>query len=165
VDALAAITYEHDDEDNDLLHLDDEDLTYQPLVERKHALNSLALAGPSWVTNRWYPGDSDDLLAVCVELGHEGVVAKRLDSVYRSGVFVERGPPWSRAQRVTLGIPTDDIPPDHEAPSVEEVGAANAKRRRSRRERANSTRRSRAASPARTPGDGPSVVAIAVYVR
>jgi bifunctional non-homologous end joining protein LigD len=70
----------------DLLPPDGEDMTSRPLVERKALLDGLALADRAWVTNRWFPGDGEDLFAVCVELGHVGVVAKRLDSVYRPGV-------------------------------------------------------------------------------
>ena len=85
----------------DLLHLDGEDLTGLPLVERKHLLDELHLVGPSWVTNGWYPGDGDTLLQVCGELGHEGLVAKRLDAPYlpgrRSRSWLKRKcPAWKR---------------------------------------------------------------------
>jgi bifunctional non-homologous end joining protein LigD len=79
----------------DLLHLDGVDLTRQPLLHRKQALDLLDLVGPAWVVNRWYPGDGGELFAACVELGHEGVVAKRLDSLYRPGV---RTPTWLKAK-------------------------------------------------------------------
>src|SRR5204863_10081988 len=60
----------------DLLHLDGQDLTGHPLVERKRVLDELHLVGPAWITNGWYPGDGGNLFTVCVELGYEGVVAK-----------------------------------------------------------------------------------------
>jgi bifunctional non-homologous end joining protein LigD len=69
----------------DLLHLDGRDLTGLPLAERKRRLDDLHLAGPAWITNGWYPGDGDTLFEVCSELGHQGVVAKRLDAPYLSG--------------------------------------------------------------------------------
>jgi hypothetical protein len=56
------------------------DLAGRPLVERKRLLDDVSLMGPAWATNSWYPGDGDTVFTVCVELGHEGVVAKRLDA-------------------------------------------------------------------------------------
>jgi bifunctional non-homologous end joining protein LigD len=84
----------------DLLHLDGQDLTGRPLVERKRLLDDLALVGPAWATNRWYP-DGDTLFAACMELNHEGVVAKRLDSLYLPGQRVrtwlkQKCPEWKR---------------------------------------------------------------------
>ena len=70
----------------DLLHLDGEDLTGQPLLERKRLLDDLRLVGPAWATNTWYPDTGDALFEVAVQQGHEGVVAKRLDSAYLPGV-------------------------------------------------------------------------------
>ena len=75
----------------DLLHLDGQDLTGLPLVERKRQLDELHLVGPAWATNGWYQGDGDSLFQVCAELGHEGVVAKRLDAPYLPGSGPEAG--------------------------------------------------------------------------
>jgi bifunctional non-homologous end joining protein LigD len=70
----------------DLLHLDGQDLTSASLVERKQLLDDLHLVGPAWAVNGWYQdGDGEALFEVCVRLGHEGVVAKRLDSPYLPG--------------------------------------------------------------------------------
>jgi bifunctional non-homologous end joining protein LigD len=69
----------------DLVHLDGDDLTGRPLVERKHLLDQLHLDGTACTVNHWYPGDGDALFSVCVDQHHEGVVAKRLDSPYRPG--------------------------------------------------------------------------------
>jgi bifunctional non-homologous end joining protein LigD len=85
----------------DLLRLDGQDLTGRPLVERKRLLDELQLIGPAWVTNCWHPGDGQTLFQVCVELGHEGVVAKRLDAAYlagrRSRSWMKRKTPdWKR---------------------------------------------------------------------
>ena len=85
----------------DLLHLDRQDLTGGPLVERKRLLDELHLVGPAWITNGWYPGDGDDLFMVCGELGHEGVVAKRLDAPYLPGKrtrvsLKKKCPAWKR---------------------------------------------------------------------
>jgi hypothetical protein len=68
----------------DLLYFDGQDLTGRRLVERKRLLNDLALVGPAWASNGWYP-EGDTLFEVCIQQGHEGVVAKRLDSVYLPG--------------------------------------------------------------------------------
>ena len=85
----------------DLLHLDGQDLTGLPLVERKHLLDELHLVGPAWATNGWHPGEGDTLLQVCTELGHEGVVAKRLDAPYLAGIrsrawLKRKSPAWLR---------------------------------------------------------------------
>jgi ATP-dependent DNA ligase len=48
-------------------------------------LDGLGLAGPAWITSRWYPGDGEALFEACVEQGHEGMVAKRLDGRYLAG--------------------------------------------------------------------------------
>jgi bifunctional non-homologous end joining protein LigD len=69
----------------DLLHLDGQDLSSRPLVERKRRLDELHLVGPAWATNGWYAGHGETLFQVCAELGHEGVMAKRLDAPYMQG--------------------------------------------------------------------------------
>jgi bifunctional non-homologous end joining protein LigD len=85
----------------DLLHLDGKDLSGLPLIERKRLLDDLNLVGPAWITNGWYPGDGDSLFEVCVELGHEGLVAKRLDAPYLPGKrtrswLKKKSPAWKR---------------------------------------------------------------------
>jgi bifunctional non-homologous end joining protein LigD len=40
----------------DFLQLDGVDLTGQPLLMRKQALDGLGLVGPAWVVHSWYPG-------------------------------------------------------------------------------------------------------------
>jgi bifunctional non-homologous end joining protein LigD len=39
----------------DLLHLEGQDLTGLPLVERKRHLDELHLMGPAWLVNGWVP--------------------------------------------------------------------------------------------------------------
>jgi bifunctional non-homologous end joining protein LigD len=56
----------------DLLHLDGQDLTGIPLVERKRLLDELHLVGPAWATNGWHPGDGDTLFQVHTSLGTKG---------------------------------------------------------------------------------------------
>jgi bifunctional non-homologous end joining protein LigD len=84
----------------DLLHLDGQDLYARPLAERKILLAGLRLIGPAWAKNGWYC-EGDTLFDVCAEHGHEGVVAKRLDSPYltgrRSRAWLKRKcPEWKR---------------------------------------------------------------------
>jgi bifunctional non-homologous end joining protein LigD len=69
----------------DLLHLDGEHVCARPLVERNRALDDLKLLGPAWVVNGWYEGDKEIVFQVAEQLGHEGVVANRLDSHCRPG--------------------------------------------------------------------------------
>jgi bifunctional non-homologous end joining protein LigD len=89
----------------DLLQLDGQDLTGLPLGERKRLLDELHLVGPAWATNGFYPGDGDTLFKVCAELGHEGVVAKKLDAPYLSGI---RSRTWLK--RKTDGWKRDHAP-------------------------------------------------------
>jgi bifunctional non-homologous end joining protein LigD len=69
----------------DVLWVDGERVTHRPLRDRKAILAELALDGPAWREAPWQIGDSRALLAACEELGLEGIVAKRLDSIYRPG--------------------------------------------------------------------------------
>jgi bifunctional non-homologous end joining protein LigD len=43
----------------DLLHLDCQDLTSAPLVERKQLLDDLHLVGPAWAVNGWHSGEGE----------------------------------------------------------------------------------------------------------
>jgi bifunctional non-homologous end joining protein LigD len=69
----------------DLLHLDGRSLLASTYRERRKQLATLKLEGESW----WVPphsiGEGAELLRSSRELGQEGVVAKRLDSVYEAG--------------------------------------------------------------------------------
>jgi bifunctional non-homologous end joining protein LigD len=60
-------------------------LTRQPYRERRRVLESLAPHGPAWQVPPSTFGDGVAALHASVELGFEGVVAKRLDSVYEPG--------------------------------------------------------------------------------
>ncbi len=68
----------------DLLYLDGRLTTELPYRERRTLLEALALNGPAWQTPAYHAGEGSDLLAVAAAHGLEGVVAKRLDSRYRS---------------------------------------------------------------------------------
>jgi bifunctional non-homologous end joining protein LigD len=89
----------------DLLALDGENLLGLPYTERRERLDALGLASDRWVTTPWFRGNGEQVQAASRENGLEGVVAKRLDSVYRPG---GRGPDWRkvknlRTQSVVVG--------------------------------------------------------------
>ncbi len=69
----------------DLLYLDGHQTVGLPYTERRRMLESLSLAGPSWQTPSYHVGDGAALLDATRARGLEGLVAKRLDSVYRPG--------------------------------------------------------------------------------
>jgi bifunctional non-homologous end joining protein LigD len=60
-------------------------VTRRPLRDRKAILADLHLAGQAWREAPWQVGGGRVLLVACEELGLEGIVAKRLDSIYRPG--------------------------------------------------------------------------------
>jgi bifunctional non-homologous end joining protein LigD len=90
----------------DVLYLGGHLLLDASYDERRAALESLALAGPTFITTESFvdvPGD--DVLAAAVVNGLEGIVAKRRDSPYRAG---RRHSDWIkvktfRTQEVVVG--------------------------------------------------------------
>jgi bifunctional non-homologous end joining protein LigD len=69
----------------DVLYLD-ESLTIElPYERRRELLAGLEVDGPSWQAPAHHLGEGDALLDATRERGLEGVVAKRLGSVYRPG--------------------------------------------------------------------------------
>ena len=77
----------------DLLYIDGHSLMDHPYEERRARLDELELDGPAWRTPDAHPGRGKELLKATAEQGLEGVVAKRLDSIYepgrRSGAWVK----------------------------------------------------------------------------
>ena len=69
----------------DLLRLDGVDLAGRPWSARRDLLDSLDLQGSRWLVPPYFL-DGPATLAAVEENGLEGVVAKRLSSVYRPGV-------------------------------------------------------------------------------
>lgn len=69
----------------DLLYLDGEDLTGEPYSRRRELLEELKLAGESWQTPGHSVGHAKELLEASREQGLEGVMLKRLDSIYAPG--------------------------------------------------------------------------------
>lgn len=82
-----------------------ESLLRLPYVRRRARLTELALAGPYWSTPGAVTGHGAEALAATREHGLEGLVCKRLDSVYEPGV---RSRAWikirnMRAEDVVVG--------------------------------------------------------------
>jgi bifunctional non-homologous end joining protein LigD len=70
----------------DVLHVDGVALTARPYAERRKTLSTVISNGPRWLAPPHFPGpDLDAVRAASVANGLEGVVAKRLDSVYEPG--------------------------------------------------------------------------------
>ena len=94
----------------DLLSLDGRDLRRLPLLERKDALRMLLGDGIGIMRYTEHFDEPGDLvLRRACELGAEGIVSKRADAPYRSGV---RSPDWqkskcSRRQEFVVGGFTD----------------------------------------------------------
>ncbi|MES5820005.1 ATP-dependent DNA ligase [Streptomyces sp. RG80] len=70
----------------DVLHLAGRPLTALPYVRRRDRLEGLALDGPHWSTPGAIVGHGRQALQATREHGLEGLVCKRLDSVYEPGV-------------------------------------------------------------------------------
>ncbi|MFH9432928.1 non-homologous end-joining DNA ligase [Streptomyces rochei] len=70
----------------DALHLAGESLLRQPYTRRRERLTDLGLNGPSWSTPAALVGHGEQALRATREHGLEGLVCKRLDSVYEPGV-------------------------------------------------------------------------------
>ena len=81
----------------DLLHLDGRSLLELPYAQRREFLDGLGPAGPSWQTPPYFAGGGADVLGASLEQGLEGVVAKRLDSVYLPG---RRSDAWRKVKNV-----------------------------------------------------------------
>jgi bifunctional non-homologous end joining protein LigD len=69
----------------DLLWLDGKSLIEHPYRERRAALEKLGLASVYWQVSPVSEGDGDTLLEVTKARGLEGVVAKKLNSIYEPG--------------------------------------------------------------------------------
>ncbi|MBM0225252.1 MULTISPECIES: non-homologous end-joining DNA ligase [Micromonospora] len=83
----------------DLLRLRGEDLTGRSYRERRAALESLGLGAARWAVPPTF-GDGPATYEAAGEHGLEGVMAKRVDSVYRPGV---RSPDWVKVKLEVTG--------------------------------------------------------------
>jgi bifunctional non-homologous end joining protein LigD len=89
----------------DLLWLDGESLMRRPYEQRREALQGLGLQAEHWRTPSHTVGDGSRLLEVSREHGLEGILAKRLGSIYEPG---RRGGSWvkvknTRRQELVIG--------------------------------------------------------------
>lgn len=72
----------------DVMNIEGEDITHWPYWERRELLDTLMVVERSpalTVPRHWTDVAPADMLAICADHGHEGIVCKRLDSPYRSG--------------------------------------------------------------------------------
>jgi bifunctional non-homologous end joining protein LigD len=81
----------------DVLYLDGHQTLGLPYTERRRLLEGLSLSGSSWQTPSYHVGDGAALLDATRARGLEGLVAKRLDSVYRPG---RRSASWVKVKNV-----------------------------------------------------------------
>ena len=82
----------------DLLWLDGRSMLGLAYGDRRRLLLELGLEGLHWRTPAHHEGEGDALLAATREQGLEGIVAKRLDSVYEPG---RRSSAWTKVKNVT----------------------------------------------------------------
>ncbi|WP_366940971.1 ATP-dependent DNA ligase [Mesorhizobium sp.] len=69
----------------DLLHLNGHDLRDMALLDRREILQAAFAPGGHIQFSEAFPGTGDVVYQLACEAGLEGIVSKRLDSVYRSG--------------------------------------------------------------------------------
>jgi len=79
----------------DLIYLDGRMLVKETYSERRRRLDALQLAGNSWQTPAYERGNGAAMLEASARGGLEGVMAKRLDSVYELG---RRSPAWLKVK-------------------------------------------------------------------
>jgi bifunctional non-homologous end joining protein LigD len=82
----------------DVLFLEGHSTMQLPYTERRRLLDEqLKLEGPHWRTPSYHAGDGKDMLAASRERGLEGVIAKKLDSIYEPG---RRSGNWLKIKNV-----------------------------------------------------------------
>lgn len=81
----------------DLLHADGHSLLRLPYTQRRDHLEAMELAGAVWRTPPAFAGQGRDAVAFSQQHGLEGVVAKRLSSIYVPG---RRSPDWVKVKNV-----------------------------------------------------------------
>lgn len=69
----------------DVLQLGDKSLLKNSFIDRREILTNLKLSGPFWQTSTYSVGDGASFLAVSRQLNLEGIIAKRLNSIYLPG--------------------------------------------------------------------------------
>jgi bifunctional non-homologous end joining protein LigD len=66
----------------DILHIDGTTITGGTYTERRGILDALGLRGPGWDTPPYFAGGGSAAQSLSLTQGMEGIVAKRLDSIY-----------------------------------------------------------------------------------
>ena len=69
----------------DLLYLNGKSLMHLPLTERRTQLLEVTARGPSWQVTPAHIGEGQAMLQSARDTRTEGIVAKRLDSIYQQG--------------------------------------------------------------------------------
>lgn len=104
----------------DLLRLYGADLTSRPWSDRRATLERLELSTARWQTPPTFP-DGALLFAATDEQGLEGVVSKRVSSLYRPG---RRSPDWLKSpHRRTISVVIGGWRPESTDPSGRRLGA------------------------------------------
>ncbi|MEU7003526.1 non-homologous end-joining DNA ligase [Nonomuraea sp. NPDC046570] len=83
----------------DLLHVNAASAVGLPYTGRRELLEATLTPGARWQVPVWFPGDGERAVRLSHDLGLEGVVAKRLDSLYRQG---RRSADWTKVKHVTV---------------------------------------------------------------
>jgi bifunctional non-homologous end joining protein LigD len=83
----------------DLLYVDGHRTTGLAYEQRRELLEALQLRGEHWDTPPYSRGGGADLFAASKEQGLEGIVAKRLDSVYEPG---RRSTAWIKVKNASM---------------------------------------------------------------
>ncbi|CAN5661867.1 hypothetical protein BH09PLA1_BH09PLA1_36350 [soil metagenome] len=81
----------------DLLYLDGRSTMALPYTARRELLESLPLLGPRWQLTTTQIGGGQKLFEAARTLGLEGIVAKRLDSIYEPA---RRSPAWIKTKLI-----------------------------------------------------------------
>ncbi len=79
----------------DLLSVDGHDVISMPYEQRRELLQQVVEPGANWSVPAYRVGGGAELLAATAEQGLEGVIAKRLGSVYQPG---KRTPNWRKVK-------------------------------------------------------------------
>jgi bifunctional non-homologous end joining protein LigD len=79
----------------DVMHVDSHNLTALPYLARRKLLTELVSDGPNWRVPPHYIGGGADLLDAARTNGLEGIMAKRVDSLYLPG---KRSPSWRKVK-------------------------------------------------------------------
>jgi bifunctional non-homologous end joining protein LigD len=79
----------------DVIYLDGRMQVKQTYAERRKLLEALELSGPAWQTPTYEKGQGKVMIEASEKGGLEGVMAKRLDSVYEIG---RRSPAWLKVK-------------------------------------------------------------------